>query len=155
MGNHNAAISLSNYYESNGYDLPPGKVTQEEANLQEAIKYEEMALKIIRSQDNYPFDDLHGDDFRIEQEDHIYLKTASNVTVSYLSQFIAKINDHLKSTNKDINGITMTFLGQAINAADNCLAIPPNKDVWDDSVYDKYMAQCHENKRIAQALGLV
>ena len=74
------------------------------------------------------------------------------MTVSYLSQFIAKINDHLESTNKNINGITMTFLGQAINAAEECLAIPPNKDVWDDSVYDKYMAQCQENKRIAQAL---
>ena len=49
MGEHLAAIAVAKYYGSNGYNLPDGKVTQEEANLQEAIKYEEMALNIIRS----------------------------------------------------------------------------------------------------------
>ena len=46
----------------------------------------------------------------------------------------------------------MTFLAQAIDAAGKCLAIPHIKDVWDESVYDKYMDQCEGDQKIAQAL---
>ena len=78
MRDHTAAITLARYYSSDGYDLPLGKVTENESNLQKTIEYEELALNIIRSQPNYPFSDPYGDDLKLEQEDHLYLNTASN-----------------------------------------------------------------------------
>ena len=80
MGDHTAAIVIAAYYVSNGYDLSDGKVTQEEANLQEAINYREMALETIVPETIILLMIPMEMDFKIEKEDHLYLKTASSLT---------------------------------------------------------------------------
>jgi len=82
MGDHVAAMDLAEYHSSEGYKLPRGQATLNEADLKESIKYEEQALRLIQSQPNYPFDDPFGDDLRNEIAVQPYLGTASNLTGS-------------------------------------------------------------------------
>ena len=152
MGSHRAAITLAGYFTSDGYDLPRGEVTDNESNFQKAVEYEELTIDIIRSQPNYPFSDPYHDDLIAERRSHLYLKTASNLTASYSGQFADRISTHIESTNKNIGNTTVEPLRKTIEAANNCLAISYNEDVWSRNVYDKYMARCEESKRIAQLL---
>ena len=154
MGDLHAAVVLAKYYISDNYKLSDGKTTGNKANLQEAIDYRKQALRAIRSQKNYPFDDLTGDNAMIERESHIYLNTAGGLTSAYVREFGLRIMDHLNgiTKTKDIGKSTIESLQNAKAAADDCLAIPYKRDVWSRSVYNKSMDFCREKKRIAKAL---
>ena len=155
MGDLHAAIVLAKYYISDNYKLSAGRTTGNKANLQEAIDYRKRALRNIRSQKNYPFDDLTGDNAMIERESHIYLNTAGGLTSAYVRQFGLRIMDHLNGITqiKNIrNATTIESLQNARDTADDCLAIPYKRDVWSKSVYNKSMDFCREKKRIAKAL---
>ena len=83
MGEPWAAITMANYYSSDKYDIPRGgEVTYNEANLQEAIKYEKLALELM-SQPSYPGNDL--DHLIGEEEMHYHLAIANSLAISYLS----------------------------------------------------------------------
>ena len=152
MGDPLAAGELANYYSSEGYKLPKGQVTENEADLQKAIEYEELTLTLIQSQPNYPFDDPYGDNFRNERKNYPYLKTASNLTGSYMNLYVIRSIAHIKSTNQDVGNATLEPLYQAIDAADRCLSISYNSDVWSRRVYDNKMAICREDKEFAKTL---
>ena len=139
MGDLHAAIVLAKYYISDRYNLPLRKMTRNEGNLQEAIDYRESALDIIRSLPNYPFDD--PDSARIEKEDHVYLKTASNLTGNYMNLFGKRISKHIESTNTDIGNATLNSLKKAREdkAADNCLKISPDTRLWPSHVYQNHL----------------
>ena len=146
-----AAMQLAEYYSSEGYNLRKGQVTENIPDLEETIRYQKRALELIR-QSNYPFDDPIGDDLRTEIEDQPYLKTASNLTGSYMSLFSAKSIAHIEGEIQNIGDVTLKLLTKTINAANNCLAIPYNQSIWNRSVYDNTMAVCREDKKIAETL---
>ena len=152
-GFHAAAIVLAGYFSSDGYDLPKREVTENVSNLQKTIEYRELALQSIHDQSNYPFNSL--DNLEAEREDHLYLNTASNLTGSYLSLFGARISDHIESTNKNIGNTTLEPLKKAIKAANDCIAISPNENIWSSSVYNNNMARCRADKKTAQEILLL
>ena len=149
---HGAAITLAEYHSSDGYDLPLGKVTNNESNLKKAIEYRELAVDLIHNQPNYPFSDIYKDDLIAERRSHHYLNTAGNIPKNYLDLFIEKIKFHRNSKNTDIKNATIEALENTIKAADNCLAIEYIENVWSSSVYDKSMARCEASKQIAETL---
>lgn len=151
-GEHLASFQLTEYYSSGGYNLPKGQATGNEADLQKTIEYEELTLKFIRSMSNYPFGSNYGDDENIEKEHHLYLKTASNLTGSYMGLFATRFTSHIESKNTDIGGATLEPLRNAIEAANRCFSIPYNSNVWSKRVYNNTINLCRENKEIAEAL---
>lgn len=151
MGDPYAAIEVSEYYASDGYDLPEGETTYNEANLKKTIEYDMKALQIIR-RSNYPYDDPYGDHLRIEKWYHPYLNTASNLVGNYISLFAARISRHIESINQDIGNATLEPLKNAIEEANRCLSIPYNSDLWSEGVYNNKMALCRENKKLAEVL---
>ena len=151
-GFHAAAISLAGYYISDGYDLQRGKRTKNQSNLQKAIEYRKLALQIINSLPDYPFSDL---DNRIaEREDHLLLDTAENLAGAYVRQFGLRVIDHLNgtTTTTDIRNSTLESLENARVAADSCLKIPGNTDIWNKEVHTNAMDRCRTKKEIALAL---
>ena len=48
MGDLHAAVVLAKYYISDNYKLSDGKITNNKRNLQKAIDYRKLALRIIR-----------------------------------------------------------------------------------------------------------
>jgi len=152
LGDSIAAMDLAEYHSSGGYKLPRGQVTWNEADLKEAIRYRELALRLIESRPNYPFDDPYGDDFRNEVEVQPYLETAGNLTGSYVSLFTAKSIAHIESMNQDAGNATLELLYKAIEAADNCLAIPYRSDIWNERAYNNHMAICRTDKEFAKIL---
>ena len=151
MGQPHAAIEVAEYYASDGYTLPEGETTNNEANLQKAIEYETQALQIIR-QSNYPFNDPHGDYLRIEREDYPYLKTLVHLTGNYMNLYSARSIAHIGSKNQDMRGATLEPLRNAINAANVCLSVSYNSDIWREGVYNNAMALCRETKEFVQIL---
>ena len=151
-----ATIILAEYYTSDEYILPREKVTNNEVNLQKAIDYREQALRIIRSRSNYPFDG--GDGFaveRVEKEEQLYLKTASNLLENYIGLFPVRIFEHMENmnnTNTDIGDTTLEVLRKAMDAANSCLAIPYNSDIWSYEVYEKYRGRCLHNRVVVDGL---
>ena len=110
--------------------MPPGQVTENEADIQKSIEYKELTLKLIQSQPNYPFgasNDL--DDIINEKEAYVYLGTAGDLAGSYMNLYAVRSMSHIKSTNQDVGNTTLEPLYQAIDAANRCLSIPYKPDV--------------------------
>ena len=153
-GNPSAAFTLAKYFISDGFNLPKGTMTDNIPDLNEAIRYRELALQII-SESNYPFSDPYGDDLAFEKAEQPYLTAAGNIPTNYIGLFIKKIKFHRNSTDKDIKTATIDALKNTITAAETCLAIKYIKKpvvVWSRSVYDKNMARCEASKLIAETL---
>ena len=133
--------------------MSPGQVTENEADIQKSIEYEELTLTLIQSQPNYPFgasNDL--DDIINEKEGYLYLRTASNLTGNYMNLYVIRSIAHIESTNQDVGNTTLEPLYQAIDAADRCLSISYRPDVWSRRAYDNKMAICREDKEFAEVL---
>ena len=152
MGVHAAAIDVADYYKSNGFELPQGEITENEKNLKIAIKYRKRALELMSVSD-YPFNDPYGDYFDYERNHQLYLKTADGLGVIYINQFIDKIKFHRNTVDDtSIGEATVVALQNAQKAAQDCINIPHKEDVWEKSVYDRYMERCENRKNIAKAL---
>ena len=149
MGEPWAAKTLANYYTSDGYDLPRGKVTYNEANLLEAIEYEKVALELM-SQPSYPGNDL--DHLIGEEEKQYHLHIASSLATSYIGLFIITIKSHRNSIDNNIGEATVEALREARKAAENCIKIPYKREIWPRSVYEKNKKRCEVIKEIAKKL---
>jgi len=156
-GDHAAAITVAEYYKSNGYEIAKaevlrGNATQNEFHFQMAIDYMKRALQLM-SHPDYPFNGPNEITYYIvEHEDQLYLRTADNLGTGYMNRFIDKIDFHWGSVNTSIGNVTVEALQNAQEAAENCLAIPYKENVWEKSVYNKYMSRCEKRKNIAEAL---
>ena len=149
-----SAITLAKYFMSDGFNLPKGTMTDNIPDLNEAIRYRELALQII-SESNYPFSDPYGDDLAFEKAEQPYLMTAGNIPTNYIGLFIEKIKFHRNSTDEDIKKATIDALENTITAAETCLAIKYIKKpvvVWSRSVYNKNKDRCEASKLIAETL---
>lgn len=147
-GYHPSAILASEYYLSDGFQLPPGKITENEENMKKAIEYQELALEIIRSRHNYP----SGNDFILEKRNLLHLSTVSNLIEIYIDQFIIKMRSHYAAGNTGIPQSAIESLQNAIETTERCIQIPKNTDVWDEDVYNAVIDLCKKQKELPQEL---
>ena len=105
-GSYAAAVALSEYYQSDGYKRPVGETTRNKDFLQRAIKYQEEALKIIRSHPVYPYDE---ESLVFEEKGCFYLRALYHLMENYMFQFSISIAAHLR-LNEDIGNSTVQAL---------------------------------------------
>lgn len=160
-GYHPSAILLSEFYLSDEFKLPPRKMTKNEENIKKGIEYHELALAIIRFRyDDNPTDDEFtnnpaGNDFTLEKKNLLYLSTSSDLIDTYLNQFAIRTNNYLNDGNIGIAPLAINSLRNAKEAANKCIGIPKNTNVWDEDdedVYNAVMDLCEKKRELSQEL---
>ena len=130
---------LADYYGSNEFRIQTGEGFTSDLNqLGQAISHYKKALELM-SKSEYLAD---GDNRRAEKLKGIRLLTANGLVQAYWEHFAIRIDNHIDGVVSRNDNSTLKSLQNVEDAAERCLNINYNSQIWSQATYKKRMALC-------------